>query len=333
MPDYFYLHGPIRLVPSARLDTLQYNSLRAFLRLQPLREPHTFKSCNMNLIRLIALAALWGASFLFMRIAGPAFGVVPLVALRVSIAALLLLPVLRNAIARRAFREHIGPLFLVGMTNSALPFCLLTYAALYVSAGVDSILNATTPLWTAVIALLWLSSPLNRTQVLGMLLAFAGVVMLAWDAIGQGGPGTLGAVLAAMLATLSYGFAANYSKQKLSGVQPYVAALGSQVFAAIVLVPAAFAYWPAAPIPAIDWFAVAMLGVFCTAIAYVLYFVLIRNAGPQYAASVTFLIPVFGVIWGAIFLNEKIGVAVLLPCLVILLGTALASGRIKISKR
>ncbi|MGU7783553.1 DMT family transporter [Burkholderia sp. PU8-34] len=282
----------------------------------------------MNAIQLISLAAIWGASFLFMRMGAPAFGVIPLIALRVGIATVLLLPVLRNAAARTEFRTHVGPLFVVGIMNSALPFCLLTYAALYVSAGVDSILNATTPMWTAIVAFLWLGSPLKRAQVAGLLVGFAGVVLLAWDAIGAGSNGALGAVAAAVLATLSYGFAANYSKRKLAGVRPFVSAFGSQLFAALVLAPAAAVYWPGTPIHAIDWLAVALLGGLCTAVAYILYFGLIRNAGAQYAASVTFLIPIFGVVWGAIFLHERITVQASLGCIVILLGTALAAGKI-----
>jgi drug/metabolite transporter (DMT)-like permease len=281
----------------------------------------------MNAVQLIVLAAIWGASFLFLRMGAPDFGVVPLIALRVGIAAILLLPVMRTAAARAEFRNNVGALFVVGITNSALPFCLLTYAALYVSAGVDSILNATTPLWTAVIGFLWFGAPLKRMQVVGLLTGFAGVVVLAWDAVGAGGEDALIAVASAVLGALSYGFAANYSRRKLSGVRPFVSAFGSQALAAIVLAPAAFVLWPHTPIHTINWVAVVLLGVLCTAIAYLLYFALIRNAGAQYAASVTFLIPVFGVVWGAVFLHETITPQAGLGCLVILLGTALATGK------
>jgi drug/metabolite transporter (DMT)-like permease len=281
-----------------------------------------------NAIQLTVLAAIWGASFLFMRMAAPEFGVIPLIALRVGIAALLLLPVLRNVDARSQFRGHLGPLFVVGVANSALPFCLFAYAALFVTAGVDSILNATTPLWAAVIGFIWFGAPLKRVQIAGLLTGFAGVVLLAWDAVGAGTRGALGAVAAATLAALSYGFAANYSKRKLNGVKPYVSAFGSQLSAAIVLAPGALLYWPHSPIHAINWVAVVLLGALCTAVAYILYFGLIRNAGAQYAASVTFLIPVFGVIWGAVFLHESISLQAGLGCLVILAGTALATGKV-----
>ncbi|WP_175837199.1 DMT family transporter [Burkholderia anthina] len=283
----------------------------------------------MNALQLVTLAAIWGASFLFMRMGAPSFGAVPLIALRVAIAAVLLLPVMRSAEARRELRTHAAPLFVVGIANSALPFCLLTYAALFVSAGTDSILNATTPLWTALVAYVWLRVPLTKPQAIGLAVGFAGVVVLAGSAIGAGTPGAPHAIAAAMLATLSYGFAAHYSKRKLANVRPFVSAFGSQLFAAIVLVPLAVPMWPQAPVPASAWIAVVLLGAICTAVAYLLYFGLIRNAGAQYAASVTFLIPIFGVVWGAIFLHETITVQTIVGCAIILLGTALATGKIK----
>lgn len=283
----------------------------------------------MNALQLVTLAAIWGASFLFMRMGAPDFGVVPLIALRVGIATVLLLPVLRNSEARSEFKSHILPLFVVGITNSALPFCLLTYAALYVTAGTDSILNATTPLWTAVVAYFWLRAPLTKSQVSGLILGLIGVIVLAGVEIGEGTLGTLSAIAAAMLATLSYGFAGNYSKRKLATVTPFVSAFGSQLFATLVLAPFALGRWPNSPIPVSAWIAVALLGAVCTAIAYLLYFGLIRNAGAQYAASVTFLIPIFGVVWGAVFLHEAITVQAVAGCMIILFGTALATGKLK----
>ncbi|NTX43486.1 DMT family transporter [Burkholderia cepacia] len=283
----------------------------------------------MNALQLVTLAAIWGASFLFMRMGAPEFGVVPLIALRVAIAAVLLSPVLRNAQARQEFRSHVVPLFVVGIANSALPFCLLTYAALFVTAGTDSILNATTPLWTAIVAFAWLRTPLTKPQAIGLALGFAGVVVLAGSVVGAGTPGAPRAIAAAMLATLSYGFAAHYSKRKLANVRPFVSAFGSQLFAAVALVPLALPMWPHGPVHASAWIAVVLLGAICTAVAYLLYFGLIRNAGAQYAASVTFLIPIFGVVWGAIFLHETITVQTVAGCAIILLGTALATGKLK----
>jgi drug/metabolite transporter (DMT)-like permease len=286
----------------------------------------------MNIVELLLLAAIWGASFLFMRMGAPEFGPVALIALRVGIAALVLLPVLRSAAARQHLRNKAWPLLVVGIVNSALPFCLFAYSTLYVNAGFDSILNATTPLWAALVALLWLKTPMAKLQVLGMLIGLAGVVILVWDKIGAGLPSVWLAIGAALAATLLYGFAVNYSKQRLAGVPPFVVAFGSQSFATVVLLPFALFYWPSGPISTSAWYAVLGLGVVCTGFAYILYFRLIENVGSAYAASVTFLIPIFGVIWGAVFLREEVSPTMMMGCLVVLLGTALATGKVKLPR-
>lgn len=282
----------------------------------------------MNLIELFALAAIWGASFLFMRVATPEFGPIALIALRVAIAALILTPVLRSADARSQFRSKVWPLFVVGLTNSAVPFCLLAYSTLYVDAGVDSILNATTPLWAALIAATGFHVSMRRGQIAGLLLGLTGVVVLAWDNLNTGASGVPLAIGAALLATLFYGFAVNYSKRHLAGVKPFVVAFGSQLFASVVLVPLALFFWPKHPIAPSTWVCVAALGIVCTGFAYVLFFRLVEHVGAAYAASVTFLIPIFGMIWGAVFLGEKITSMMIIGCAIVLAGTAMATGKL-----
>jgi drug/metabolite transporter (DMT)-like permease len=281
----------------------------------------------MNFIELLLLAAIWGASFLFLRIAAPEFGPFALIALRVGIAALMLAPVLRSASARSQCRSKAWPLFVVGVSNSAIPFGLFAYSTLYVNAGIDSILNATTPIWAALIAALWFRQAMNRGQICGLMLGLAGVVVLVWDTVGAGVAGVPLAIAAALLATVCYGFAVNYSKRHLAGVQPLVVAFGSQLFASVVLLPPALLFWPQQAIAPSIWAGVAALGVVCTGFAYILYFRLIERVGAAYAASVTFLIPIFGLIWGAVFLEEKVTPTMLAGCAITLLGTALASGK------
>jgi len=283
----------------------------------------------MNLIELFALAAIWGSSFLFMRVATPEFGPIALITLRVGIAALVLTPVLRSADARSQFRSKVWPLFVVGVTNSAVPFCLLAYSTLYVDAGFDSILNATTPLWAALIAVAGFQVSMGRSQVAGLALGLVGVVVLVWDTLDAGAGGVPLAIGAALLATLSYGFAVNYSKRHLAGVKPFVVAFGSQFFASAVLVPLALFFWPKHSIAPATWACVAALGVVCTGFAYVLFFRLVEHVGAAYAASVTFLIPIFGMIWGAAFLGEKVTSMMIVGCTIILFGTALASGKLR----
>lgn len=292
-----------------------------------------------NLIQLTVLAALWGGSFLFIRVGVADFGVAPLMALRVGIGALFMLIVL---IARRPLREAATtlraralPLLVVGILNSAAPFCLFAYAELTLSAGVTSVINATTPLWGALVAFLWLKDRLTALRSLGLVVGFLGVMMLVWDQIatphGGGATATTAALAAAAAlgATLLYGIAASYTKRHLTGLDALTVATGTMIGATIVLLPLAVIYWPATPVSLHAWGAVIALGVACTGIAYMLFFRLVSVVGPARTITVTFVIPIFGILWGALFLGESVSVGMIEGCLVILVGTALATGVIK----
>jgi drug/metabolite transporter (DMT)-like permease len=279
-----------------------------------------------DLIELLALAALWGASFLFMRVAAPELGPVALIALRVGIAAALLLPALALRGGLPALRGRLWHVTAVGVINSAVPFCLLAYATLTLTAGLASILNATSPLWGGLVAHLWLGERLGRARVAGLAVGFAGVAFLATGRSALGAPGGGAAVSAALAATLSYGVAASYTRRFLRGVDPLAVAAGSQVAAALVLLAPAWALWPAAAPSARAWGAVLALGVASTAVAYVMYFRLIARIGPARAISVTFLIPAFAVAWGALLLGEAVSARTLAGAAVVLAGTALATG-------
>jgi drug/metabolite transporter (DMT)-like permease len=194
----------------------------------------------------------------------------------------------------------------------------------------SAILNATAPLFGAAIAFFWLRERLPALRIAGFLVGFAGVAILVGGkpSFQAGGDGW--AVVAILAATLSYGVGPNYTKRNLSRVSVLTVATGSQVAAAIVLLPFAFFTWPGAlPSPA-AWAAAIALGVACTGFAYILYFRLIANVGPTRALAVTFLIPPFGMLWGALFLHEPVTAGVLAGCAVILLGTALATGVLRL---
>lgn len=285
-------------------------------------------------IELLTLAALWGGSFLFMRMGAAEFGPVALAAVRVAGAALFLLPILALRGEFGALRKAWRPIALVGLTNSALPFVLFGYATLSITGGLASIFNAAAPLFGALVAWLWLNERLNRSRIVGLGIGLLGVVGLAWSNVNveigfkPGGSGL--AIAACLLATLFYGFSANYTKRRLNEVAPLAVAAGSQSFAALFLLLPALVWWPAEAPSARAWTAVAALALACTGVAYILFFRLIAHLGASKAISVTFLIPVFGVAWGAWFLDEQVTGAMLLGCAVILLGTALATGFLKL---
>lgn len=282
---------------------------------------------------LLLLAALWGASFLFMRVGAPEFGPLPLVAVRVGGASVLLLALLAWRRELAPLRAHWRPLLVVGLANSALPFALFSTAALVLEAGLSGILNATAPLWGALIAWWWLGDRPTRWRALGLVLGFAGVLVLAADRAsfkpGEHGISPALGIAACLAATLLYGFTVNYTKRRLAGVPPMAVAAGSQTAAALVIAaPAAWA-WPATNPGAVAWGAAALLAVLCTGLAYILYFRLIAHLGPAQAITVTYLIPAFAVGWGVLLLGESVTPAMLLGSAIVLLGTALASGLIR----
>lgn len=279
-----------------------------------------------DVVELVALAALWGASFLFMRIAAPAFGPVALVFLRLAGAALLLVPMLAARGELASLRAHWRTIAVVGVMNSALPFLCFAYAALSITAGLSAILNSATPLFAAVVAWLWLGDRMTRWRIVGLAIGFAGVLWLGWDKADFKPGGSAWAIAACLLATMSYAIAPNLTKRHLGGVPPLAVAAGSQFTAAILLALPAMLWWPPAAPSVHDWLAAALLAIFCTGVAYILYFRLIANAGPTNAVAVTYLIPLFAVLWGGIFLSEQVTLPVVVGCAIIFLGTALATG-------
>jgi drug/metabolite transporter (DMT)-like permease len=281
---------------------------------------------SFDLGELLLLAAIWGASFLFMRLGAHEFGAIPMAALRVIGASAFLLPLLAARQGLAELRRDWRPLLVVGLLNSALPFALYSYAALSITAGLSSILNATTPLWGALVAWAWLRQGLSASRILGLAIGFAGVAFLAWDKASFKPGGSGWAVLACLLATLCYGIAANYTKRRLSQCSPLTVATGSQFSAALLLAGPAAWLWPAAAPSAGAWASVAALALLCTGIAYILYFRLMQRIGPTNTIAVTFLIPVFAVLWGWMFLAEAFTAPMALGCAIVLLGTALALG-------
>lgn len=282
---------------------------------------------------LLLLAAIWGASFLFMRMAAPEFGAVALVAVRVGLAAAVLLPLLAWQGQLGALRRHAVPIAVVGLLNSALPFVLFTLAALAINAGLSSIFNATTPLWTALVAWAWLHDRPTPARAVGLALGFGGVLALAAGKAslqpGEHGISPALAIAACVGAALCYGVAANFAKRYLGGVPPMALAAGSQLSATLFLIGPALWFWPATMPSASAWAVAVLLAVVCSGVAYVLYFRLIAHIGPAGASSVTFLIPLFAVAWGWAVLDEAPTWGMAAGGAVILLGTAIATGLVR----
>jgi drug/metabolite transporter (DMT)-like permease len=283
-----------------------------------------------DLAELVALAAIWGASFLFMRVAAPEFGPVTLTALRVAGAAACLLPLALWHRHAAALRTHWKPLAVVGVVNSAAPFVLFSIAALALNAGLSAIFNATAPMWGALIAWLWLGDRLSASRVAGLALGFVGVVVLAWDKAslrpGDHGVSAALAIVACLGATLCYGLGANYTKKHLTGVPPLAVAAGSQIAATAVLALPAWWLAPVALPGATAWLNLLGLAVLCTGLAYLMYFRLIAHVGASRAITVTYLIPLFAVLWGALFLGEALSTSMAAGGAIVLAGTALATG-------
>jgi drug/metabolite transporter (DMT)-like permease len=283
----------------------------------------------------VLLAAIWGSSFLFMRIGAVEFGPLPTAAVRVAIAAAFLLPLVWLRGLLPTLRRNWRRTFFVGVLNSGIPFACYAFALLAISTGLASILNATVPMFGALIAWWWLKDKPTATRLLGLLIGFAGVAMLAWDQA-TFKPGTSGvapgwAVLACLLACVCYGISASYTKRYLAGMPPLVTAAGSQIGATLGLALPALWLWPAQMPGAHAWLALLAVGVLCTGVAYIVFFRLIENAGPPRALAVTFVVPVFAVLYGVLLLGERVTPWMIGCALVIVCGTALATGLLKFS--
>ena len=274
----------------------------------------------------VLLAALWGSSFLFMLLGAAEFGPWATAGLRVAVASAALLPVLVAAGHWPTLRRHARAILLIGLVNSAIPFALYAYALLTISTGVSAILNATTPLFGALVAWAWLKDAPGRSRAVGLAIGFAGVVLLSWPKADFSAGGTGWAVLACLGAALSYGVAASCTKRYLTGVHPLATATGSQIGATLGLALPTVWFWPSQNPGLLAWGSILAVGVLCTALAYILYFRLIEKAGPSKTLTVTFLIPVFAIGYGAVLLGEPITGPMVAGGAVILAGVALATG-------
>ncbi len=276
-----------------------------------------------DIVRLVTLAAIWGGSFIFMRVLAPVLGPVVTADLRVLIAGIALIVYFRiirfDAEWRRFWKQYL----FIGAVNSALPFFLFSFAALHIPASYSVIMNSTSPFFAALFSAVWLSDRLTAKKVIGLLIGAVGVAFVAGIGVAKSSPMFNLALAACILAAVCYGLTATYIKKWGGELKPMGIAGGSQLMAGLLLIPVI----PLAPVrtaitPTVA-VTVLVFALLCSAIAYLLYYRLIADMGPTKALTVTFLMPVFGMIWGALILAETITAPMLIGTALILLGTTL----------
>lgn len=276
-----------------------------------------------DILRFLSLAAIWGGSFIFMRVLAPILGPVATACLRVLIAGSALSIYFRLIKFEVGWKKYGKHYLIIGVVNSAIPFLLYAFAAMHIPASLSVIMNSSSPLFGALFAALWLGDSLTPQKIMGLLLGISGVTLVAIkEAIVMGNLGIL-ATLACLGAAMCYGLAGVYIKKFTPFLKPLAIAGASQLAAGLVLVP----FLVIAPVRGtIDTpIVINMLGLslLCSALAYVLFYKLVADVGPAKALTVTFLMPVFGLIWGVLFLQEKITLQMIFGCAFIITGTTL----------
>lgn len=274
---------------------------------------------------LLVLASLWGASFLFIRVASPAVGPILLVDVRVLTAALVL--VLYAVVTRRRLRflHKWRQYLLLGAVNAAIPFCLISAAELRLDASLAAILNAMTPLFTVIVAYAWMGDPFTKRKLSGVLLGVVGVAVLVGWHSGGSSEVAVGSVCLSLAAALSYAVGGVFASRSFKGEMPLDLAVGQQLAAGMMLLPIALFHLPSRlPAPEVIY-SLLGLAVLSTALGYLLYFRLIASVGPVKTLTVTFLVPLFGLLWGVVFLHEAVSPGTLLGLFVILCSVALVT--------
>ena len=288
---------------------------------------------SADLARLVVLAALWGASYLFMRLAVPHVGVEWVVEGRTLAGGLVLAAFI--ALTRRGFawRRHWRGYAVVGILGVAVPFWLIGTAVKSIDASTAAILNTTSPIFSAIVASIWIRDRLTVEKVAGIALSIAGIaILVGWTPKPMSGEELIACALC-LLACACYGWVSVFTKVHLKEAPSSALSAASCLIAAGALAP--FTPWAAvaAPVPAVAWVSVIALGVLCTGVAFILYYRLIGDLGPVRALMVTLLIPVFGIFWGVVLLGEPLTPGRVAGCAIVLVGCALALGLLRLPFR
>lgn len=275
-------------------------------------------------IMLLLLALIWSSSFVFMRVLAPEIGPIFTTHMRVLFGGLVLMGYVFFLGTKVGWKQQGRHYLIVGVLNSALPFSLYSYAALHLPVSYLALLNASTPLFATVFAVLWLGDYLNTTRVLGLIAGMAGVGMVAKVGMVNADTHTMLSVIACLGAAMSYALNGIYLKKYTSGIPPMAIAAGSQIVAALAMVVSLPVSIPHVTVFGLKELGLVFLyGATCSGIAFYLYYALVERIGPTKTATVTFIIPAFGICWGALLFNETITVSMLLGCVFIVAGTVL----------
>jgi drug/metabolite transporter (DMT)-like permease len=279
-----------------------------------------------DVLELLLLSVLWGAAYLFMRAAVPAFGPAPLIALRMAIAVAVLLPLLmwRGGVVQLG--AHPVALLVLALPFTALPFLLLGFAAQHLTAGLLSVLNATAPLFAALLGHFAYRERLGLWRGAGLLIGFAGVALLTAGSVSFRSADGLLAVGAVLVTSALWSVGANFTRRRLGGMDSLALTVGSLAVASLAVAPMAALTWPAQQPPLRAWVEVVFLGVASSGLGFLLYYRLLRRIGTVRAMSVTFLNPVVALIAGVLYLGEVVTWQTLAGASVVLMGTALSLG-------
>lgn len=276
--------------------------------------------------RLVALGAMWGASYLFMRVAVPHLGPALMIETRVVLAGLLLLGFMFTTGRASNWRTHWRPWLFVAIVGTAVPFLLIAEALRTIDASTASILNALVPLFTTIVAAAWIRDPITPAKLAGIVLSIAGTAVLVGWTPQRMSAGELLAASMSVGATMLYGINIVFSRVKLRDAAPVATSAFTLLFAALVLLPFTPLDRDLSAVPAIAWLALLGLTVVSTTVAFIYYYRLIADIGPVKASTVTLLVPVFGMIWGVAFLGEPLTPGRVAGCAIILFGCALILG-------
>ncbi|HST06053.1 MAG TPA: DMT family transporter [Chloroflexia bacterium] len=282
---------------------------------------------------LLLLGAIWGASFMFIKVGGEEMQPFFLVEMRLSLAAIVLaLVCLTKPGIFALMRANWRTMLVMGLLNCALPYTLITWGETHISSGMASIFNALTPLWVGALGFVWIwAERLSAGRLLGLLMGLAGVGLVVsgnFEHQGEADPTLFllgqGAVI---LGALSYAIAGIYGRRKLQGLPVLVGAAGQLITGAIMILPFALFEVPD-KVPSIQAIgSVVTLSILGTAIAALLFFWLLSNVGTIGTLLVTYLLPPFALVWGALFLHESATVWAILGLVLILLGITFTSGK------